>query len=78
LAGLGGGTVSNSFWDRRISGRSFSDGGTRKSTREMKNITTFSDAGWNILAVASPDLRNLSYIWNIVNGATYPFLSWEV
>jgi hypothetical protein len=77
LAGLGGATVSNSFWDRQISGRSFSHGGTRKSTREMKNITTFSGAGWNITAVASAGTRNPSYIWNIVDGVTYPFPSWQ-
>jgi hypothetical protein len=77
LAGLGGGTVSNSFWDRRISGRSFSDGGTGKTTAEMKNITTFAGAGWNILAVGDSDTRDPSYVWNIVDGVTYPFLSWQ-
>jgi hypothetical protein len=71
------GTVTNSFWDTETSGQTTSAGGTGKTTAEMKNIATFSGAGWNILAVASPDLRNLSYIWNIVNGATYPFLSWQ-
>jgi hypothetical protein len=77
LVGLNGGTVSNSFWDRQTSGRSFSDGGTRKSTREMKNIATFSDAEWNIVAVSGPGQRSPAYIWNIVDGVTYPFLSWQ-
>jgi hypothetical protein len=77
LAGQGGGTVSNSFWDRRTSRRSFSGGGTGKTTAEMKDIATFSSAGWNIVAVANPSTRNPSYIWNVVNGVTYPFLSWQ-
>ena len=71
------GPVTNSFWDTETSGQSTSDGGTGKNTTEMKNITTFSDVGWNIIAVASPGTRNPSYIWNIVDGETYPFLSWQ-
>ena len=68
------GTVSNSFWDTQTSGRAISNGGTGKTTAEMQDIATFLDAGWDIIAV---DLNetNASYIWNIVNGVTYPFLS---
>jgi hypothetical protein len=69
--------VSNSFWDVQTSGRSTSDGGTGKTTAAMKSIATFSGAGWNIIAVANPSTRNPAYIWNIVNGVTYPFLSWQ-
>jgi hypothetical protein len=71
------GNVSNSFWDTETSGQATSAGGTGKTTAEMKNIATFSGAGWNIIAVANPDTRNPSYIWNIVDGETYPFLSWQ-
>jgi hypothetical protein len=71
------GNVSNSFWDTETTGQVASGGGTRKITAEMKNIATFTGAGWNITAVANPDMRNPSYIWNIVNGVTYPFLSWQ-
>jgi hypothetical protein len=70
------GTVSNSFWDTETSGQATSAGGTGKNTTEMKSIVTFSGAGWNIIAVA-PGPTNTAYIWNIVNGLTYPFLSWE-
>ena len=70
------GTVSNSFWDTQTSGQAASDGGTGKNTTEMKDIAAFSEAGWNIAAVA-PGERNSAYIWNIVNGVTYPFLGWE-
>jgi len=76
LAGLGVGTVSNSFWDRKTSGRPFSSCGTRKTTAQMKNIATFSGAGWNIIAVA-PGETNDAYTWNIIDKQTYPFLSWE-
>ena len=72
-----GGTVSNSFWDTETSGQPTSDGGTGKTTAEMKNIATFSGAGWNIIAVANPGTRNPSYTWNIIDDVTYPFLSWE-
>jgi len=44
----------------------------------MKNITTFSGASWNIISVVNPGTRNLSYIWNIVDNVTYPFLSWQL
>jgi hypothetical protein len=77
LAGQGGGTVNNSFWDRPTSGRSISGGGIGKTTAQMKNIATFLDAGWNIVAVSGPGQPNPAYIWNIVTGVTYPFLSWE-
>jgi hypothetical protein len=71
------GTVTDSFWDTETSGQATSDGGTGKTTAEMRDITTFSDASWDIVAVVDPDTRNLSYIWNIVDDETYPFLSWE-
>jgi hypothetical protein len=71
-----GGPVSNSFWDMQTSGRTTSAGGTGKTTAEMKDIATFSTASWNITAVA-PGERNTAFIWNIVDGQTYPFLSWQ-
>jgi hypothetical protein len=70
-------TVSDSFWDTEASGQATSDGGTSKTTAQMKNITTFSGARWDIIAVGVPGERNTSYIWNIVDDVTYPFLSWQ-
>jgi len=70
------GTVSDSFWDTVTSGQSTSNGGKGKATTEMQEITTFSGAGWNIIGVALNE-TNLAYIWNIVNGVMYPFLSWQ-
>ena len=71
------GTASNSFWDIETSGQATSDGGTGMNTTEMKDITTFSGAAWDIIAVANLGMRNSSYIWNIVDDETYPFLSWQ-
>jgi hypothetical protein len=77
LVGGSTGTVSNSFWDVQTSGQATSAGGTGKTTAEMKSIDTFSGAAWNIVAVANPGTRNPSYAWNIADGQTYPFLSWQ-
>ncbi len=77
LMGRNQGTESNSFWDTETSGQATSDGGDGKTTAEMQDITTFSGAGWDIITVANPGTRNPSYIWNIVNTVTYPFLSWQ-
>jgi len=71
------GTVRKSFWDTETSGQATSDGGTGKTTVEMHDIATFSGVGWSLIAVTDPSTRNPSYTWNIVNGVTYPFLSWQ-
>ena len=69
--------MSNSFWSIETSGQATSDGGTGKTTEEMQGIATFSGETWDIIAVVNPGTRNTSYIWNIVDGVTYPFLSWQ-
>ena len=77
LVGANDGFVSNSFWDTETSGQATSDGGTGKNTTEMKDIDIFSVPGWDITTVINSSERNPAYIWNIVNGMTYPFLSWQ-
>jgi len=76
LVGYNYATVSNSFWDIQTSGQATSAGGTGKTTAEMKSIATFSGAAWNIIAVALNQTYP-AYIWNIVTGQSYPFLSWQ-
>jgi len=76
LMGHSEGTVSNSFWDRETSGQTTSTGGMGKTTVEMQDIATSSAVGWNIFAVASGS-TNPTYIWNIVDDETYPFLIWQ-
>jgi hypothetical protein len=75
LVGDNGNTVTNSFWDTETSGQAASAGGAGKTTAQMQDITTFTDAGWNIIAVALNE-TNPAYVWNIVNNVTYPFLTW--
>jgi len=75
LVGRNDNDVSRSFWDTETSRQDTSDGGTGKTTAEMKSINTFTDL--DICTVNLPSKRNTDYTWNIVNGQTYPFLSWE-
>ncbi|MBA7542343.1 hypothetical protein ES705_34664 [subsurface metagenome] len=43
----GWGSVTDSFWDTEASETLISDGGTGKTTTEMKTTSTFTDAGWD-------------------------------
>ena len=45
------GTITNCFWDTETSGEASSDGGTGKTTAQMKTQSTFTDAGWNFTAI---------------------------
>jgi The GLUG motif len=72
-----GGTVINSFWDMETSGQSTSAGGTGRTTAEMQDISTFTGASWDIVTVPTAGYRDTGYTWNIVDHATYPFLSWQ-
>ena len=40
-------TITDCFWDIETSGTEISDGGTGKTTAEMKTESTFTDAGWD-------------------------------
>jgi hypothetical protein len=78
-----GGTVSGSFWDIETGGQATSAGGTGKATAEMQDVNTFTyteaegpDESWDITVVA-PGETDDAYTWNIVDGDTYPFLSWQ-
>ena len=42
----------------------------------MKDTATFTGAGWSIIAV-SASVTDPTCIWSIVDGQTYPFLSWQ-
>ena len=59
----GGNVISNSFWDTQTSGRTTSEGGTGKTTSEMKTLSTFTSANWEFVDA-----------WGIGNGQTYPYL----
>ena len=40
-----------SFWDTQASGQSDSDGGTGKTTAEMKKYATFYGSGWDFIGI---------------------------
>jgi hypothetical protein len=79
-----GGTVSNSFWDIETSGQATSDGGTGKTTENMKNVRTYTDNTWSVGLSIPWDFVGNPYdnagnedIWGInpdVNDG-YPFLT---
>ena len=58
------GEVTACFWDTETSDQASSAGGDGKTTAEMQNPNTFTDAGWD------PN------IWGFVAGG-YPGLAWE-
>ena len=54
-------TLGNSFWNTETSGMSVSEGGTGKTTAEMRQQATF--VGWDF-----------SDVWGIAEGLDYPYL----
>lgn len=64
------------FWDTETSGQTSTAGNaTGRTTAEMMDIATY--VGWSTVAVEDTDRRNTAFTWNIVDGETYPFLSWQ-
>jgi len=55
--------ISDCFWDTTTSGQTTSDGGTGKTTAEMKRQSTFAAAGWDFVGV-----------WGITENQGYPYL----
>ena len=84
LVGINWGIVSNSFWDTQTSGQATSDGGTSKTTENMKNVRTYTDLAWSGGLSSAWDFVGNPYddtgngdIWGInpdVNDG-YPFLT---
>jgi hypothetical protein len=72
----GGGEVFGSYWDVEASGIEDSEGGYGMTTEEMMDILIYIWEDWDITAV-EPGEADDAYIWNIVDGQTYPFLSWQ-
>jgi len=69
LVGSNLGSVSNSFWDTDTTGQATSAGGTGKSTAQMKQLATYTAAGWDI-----DDAGGTGKIWRIYDGDSYPLL----
>ena len=72
-------SISDSFWDTQTSGQAASDGGTGKTTAEMKDVATFTDTDtvgldnpWDFVGNPNDDEGNENY-WDISD--SYPFLT---
>ncbi len=61
-----GGIGGDCFWDTELSGLTSSEGGTGKTTAEMKSLSTFTTAGWDMTDTWWLPQRD------------YPRLRWEV
>jgi len=48
IGSASGGEVTGSFWEKNASGQSSSAGGIKKTARQLRELTTFVDAGWDI------------------------------
>jgi hypothetical protein len=63
FVGINSGQVNNSFWDMNTSNKAASVAGEGKTTAEMNDETTFTDAGWDFINT-----------WAIGNGNNgYPY-----
>jgi len=75
LTGYNGGTVTNSFWDTQTSGNPTSSGGTGKTTAEMQDIATFTNAAWDF---ANETTNGTNDYWSMpCGGNNYPKLTWQ-
>jgi hypothetical protein len=64
---------TSSYWDRQTSGTSYSYQGTKKTTAEMMQRSTF--VGWDFVGETANGRED---IWRMcVDGVDYPRLSWE-
>lgn len=87
LIGNDGNGISgvNSFWDKQTTEKNTSDGGTGKTTDEMKNVSTFTntataglDEPWDFVGNPNND-EGEDDIWSIDANANngYPCLTWQ-
>ncbi|MEF8835704.1 MAG: GLUG motif-containing protein [Candidatus Thermoplasmatota archaeon] len=85
LVGLTIGKVESSFWDTEASGIKESNGGTGKYTKEMKNVSTYTDTStqgleesWDFVGDPKDDTDDEN-IWDIDENGTindgYPFFN---
>ncbi len=66
--------VTACFWDTQTSGQDTSDGGTGKTTAEMKTLSTFTSAGWDFVGETANGPND---IWKMPFDGGYPLLSWQ-
>ncbi|WP_215408138.1 YDG domain-containing protein [Janthinobacterium sp. JC611] len=63
LVGTGAGSVTGSYWDTAASGQAASAGGTGMTTAQLKNLSNYTGAGWE-----------LAQMWVVYDGQSGPFL----
>jgi len=69
-----GSEVNGSFWDVEASGQTVSFGGTGKTTAEMQDPNTFTDAGWGFVGIPAGS----SDVWAEPDGGGYPVFWWQL
>lgn len=65
VGSLYGSTITSSFWDIENSGQNGSSAGRGLTTKQMKSLVIFQNAGW------------ANTTWIINDGEDYPRLAWE-
>jgi len=68
------GRVFSSFWDVEVAGQPTSADDTGRTTAEMQTASTFLNVGWDFINETENGPND---IWTIVEGQTYPLLSWQ-
>ncbi|MCC7703651.1 filamentous hemagglutinin N-terminal domain-containing protein [Janthinobacterium sp. GW460P] len=63
LAGASTGSVTGSYWDTAASGQAASAGGAGMTTAQLKNLSNYTGAGWE-----------LAQMWVVYDGQSAPFL----
>ena len=66
--------VVASFYNSETSGQMPNGAGTGKTTAEMQIAITFVEAGWDFAGETENGTKDT---WKIVEGQTYPLLSWQ-
>jgi PKD repeat protein len=61
-----GGQTSNSFWDTQTSSKTSSNGGTGKTTAQMKTNSTFKNSNWDF-----------DDTWIMAENLTHPVFDWQ-
>ncbi|PJC95336.1 hypothetical protein GQ37_028080, partial [Janthinobacterium sp. BJB1] len=63
LVGASTGSATGSYWDTTASGQANSMGGTAMTTAQLKNLSNYTGAGWE-----------LAQMWVVYDGQSAPFL----
>ena len=66
--------IIDCFWDTETSDQDASEGGTGKTTSEMKDITTFTDAGWDFINETVNGTNDIWVISDTENNG-YPYFN---